>query len=271
MGPDLRLISLDDIQLQENADIKRVEKVVSAMKKGGLLKDPPIVAKGLGKRLIQLDGTTRLSAIKKLGCSHVVVQVVDYNDTSQVIIKSWVHVSKVDREKFLERIKEMKGVQVEKFKLGLGLTLTGHPLAVTSIIFRDGKGLSVVGTLDLVGRVKLMRRVVDLYSQLITRDWEVSIESMTQLKEFFVKHKDQNVALFFPSFSAHEIFSLMKKDIMLPQGITRHIINGRVLRINYPIEMLKEELTLEKKEKYFQQFLEKVNYRFYEESTFMVE
>ena len=116
-----------------------------------------------------------------------------------------------------------------------------------------------------------MQRVVDLYSTLISRDREVSIESMGQLKEFFQKHKEKNIALFFPSFSAQEIFALMKRGITLPQGITRHIVNGRLLRINYPLEMLKNGLGLAKKKAFFKEFVEKLTVRFYEESTWVVD
>jgi hypothetical protein len=271
MEPKLELIALSSIQPQEKADVGRVKNLISGMEKSGILRDPPIVARGPRGSLIQLDGTTRLMALKELGCTHTVAQIVDYNDSSQVLIKSWVHVSKVDRKKFLKELKSIKNVSTEEFKLGLGLTLTGHPLAVTSIIFRDGRGLSVIGSYDLFKRVRLMQRVVDLYSKFITRNREVSIESMAELKEFFENHQDKNVALFFPSFSAQEIFALLKKGITLPQGITRHIVNGRLLRINYPLEMLKNGTGVGKKKAFFKSFTEELTVRFYEESTFVVD
>ena len=271
MEPALKLVPLSSIELQEKAEGGRLERLFEDFKKSQTLKDPPIVAKGLGKKLIQLDGTNRINVLRRLGCSHVVVQTVDYHDTSQVLIKSWVHVSKVNKEVFKRKLKKLKGAKTENFKIGLGVTLTGHPLAAASIIFRDGSGLSIYINSDLVKRVKLIRSVVKLYEELIERDRQVSIESMDQLAEFFGKHKDKNVALFFPSFSSREIYSLMEKGIVLPTGITRHIINGRVLRINYPISMLKKETGLRKKEKYFKDFLSSLNFRFYEESTYVVE
>lgn len=271
MEPDLRLVPLDSIQLQEETDAARLQRLVEAMQKSGVLKDPPIVAKGLGTKLIQLDGTTRLNALRKLSCSHVVVQFVDYNDTSQVLIKSWVHVSRVNQSNFIKRIKAIKGVATEEFKLGLGLRLTGHPLAAVSIIFRNGWGLSVLSNGDLFAKAATMKRIVNLYAQLITRDREVSLEGMQQLADFFAKHKDKNVALLFPSLSSHDIYSLMKKKIELPQGVTRHIIQSRVLRINYPLAMLKQSVRREEKELYCKKFLSGLNFRLYEESTLVVE
>lgn len=271
MEPDLRLVPLSSIELQEKADGLRLDHLVEAFKKSQTLKDPPIVAKGLGEKLIQLDGTNRIFVLKKLGCSHVVVQLVDYHDTSQVLIKSWVHVSKVKKDTFIKKLKRLDGAKTESFKIGLGVTLTGHPLAAVSIIFRDGRGLSLYSNSDLFKRIKLMKAVVKLYEQLIERDRQISIESMAQLSEFFGKHKDKNVALFFPSFSSQEIYTLMEKGIILPTGITRHVINGRVLRINYPISMLKKEIKEKEKVSFFKKFLQNLNLRFYEESTYVVE
>lgn len=271
MEPVLKLVPLSSIELQEEAESERLKNLVEAFRKSQTLKDPPIVASGLGKKLIQLDGTNRINVLRKLGCSHVVVQVVDYHDTSSVLIKSWVHVSKVNKQEFLKKLKMLPKVETESFKIGLGVTLTGHPLAAASIIFRDGNGLSIFSNSDLIRRVKLMKSVVKLYGQLIERDRQVTIESMAQLSEFFTKHKDKNVALFFPSFSSHEIYSLLEKGITLPTGITRHVINGRALRINYPIAMLGKGVTEREKQNYFKNFLKNLNLRFYEESTFVVE
>jgi len=271
MEPDLRLVLLSSIELQEEAEGSRLEALVEAFKKSQTLKDPPIVTKGLGKKLIQLDGTNRINVLRRLGCSHAVVQMVDYNDTSQVLIKSWVHVSKVNQVEFVRKLKRLKGAKTESFKIGLGVTLTGHPLAAASIIFRDGTGLSVYSNSDLSKRVKILRGVVKEYEELIIRDRQVTIESMAELSDFFAKHRDKNVALLFPSFSSREIYILIKKGITLPTGVTRHIINGRVLRINYPISMLAKELKLEEKVKFFNNFLKKLNFRFYEESTHVVE
>ncbi len=271
MEPNLRLVSLSDIQLQEEADQKRLKRLIAGMRTSKVVRDPPIVATGIHDDLIQLDGTTRLSALRRMNCSHAVVQYVDYNDSSQVTIKSWVHVSKVNRDTFLQRIRAIGGIKTEPFQLGLGLTLTGHPLAAVTIIFRDGKGLSVINNTGLVEKVLLMKRVVKLYEELIERNREVSIEGMTQLREFFRKHSDKNVALFFPTFAAHEVYALMQRSVTLPQGITRHVVNGRVLGINYPVTMLEKGTPLKEKEAYFAHFLKTTHLRFYEESTFMVE
>ncbi len=269
--PDLRLVPISKIKLQEEADLSRIGGLINAFKESMILKDPPIVALGLGKGLMQIDGANRISILKLLGCSHVVVQMVDYQDTSQVNIKSWTHVSKVNKEDFVKKLSRIPGAKIEKFKLGLGVTLTGHPMASATIIFRDGSGLSIYTQSDLIKRVKLMRKVVKLYEESIIRDNTVTVESRNALALFFQKHKDNNVALLFPAFSGHEIYGLLEKGITLPTGVTRHLINERVLRINYPIEMLKKSVPVKEKERFFKKFVEDLKLRFYEESIYVVE
>ncbi len=271
MEPDLRLVPIESIDLQEEPDRARLDALIAAFKHSGILKDPPVVAKVPNGKLMQLDGTTRISALKELGASHVVVQVVDYSDTSRVAIKSWVHVSKVAKSEFIGKIEALKGAKTEGFRVGSGVTPTGSPLAAVTIIFRDGRGLRVCSEGGLSRRVALMIKVVRLYEELITRGEQETIGTRSDLEDFFAKYKDKNVALFFPSFSSQDIYSLLKKGITLPAGITRHVINGRVLRINYPLEMLSPEKTGKEKLRYFEDFIKNINLRFYEESTFMVD
>lgn len=219
MEPDLRLVPLATIELQEEPDTKRLDRLVEGMRSSKVVRDPPIVTSGVGKKLMQLDGTTRLSALKRLHCSHALVQYVDYNDSSQVLIKSWVHVSKVNRNDFIKGIQRIPYVKTESFQLGLGLTLTGHPLATVTIIFNNGKGLSVLGDSDLVQKVFMMKKVVSLYESLIERDREVSIEGRGQLAEFFNKHADKNVALFFQPLPHMKFTHFSKKELFYRQEL----------------------------------------------------
>ena len=201
----------------------------------------------MGNKYIQRDGTNRIVTLKKLKCSHAVVQMVDYHDTSQVNIKSWVHTSKVDKDVFVEKLHQIPHIKTESFTLGLGVTLTGHPMASATIIFRDGKGLSVYTESDLFKKVQLLTDVVNLYKKLIKRNAQISIESMSDLTLFFAQRKEMNVGLFFPTFSSQQIYGLIEKKMTLPPGVTRHIINGRILGINYPTPMLHRKISTKKK------------------------
>ncbi|HUJ75974.1 MAG TPA: hypothetical protein VL359_14015, partial [bacterium] len=62
--------------------------------------------------------------------------------------------------------------------------------------------------------------------------------------------------------------------VMLPTGITRHLIPGRALGINLPLGFLTELPDEAAKTKHFEQYMNRVEIegriRFYEESVFIM-
>lgn len=271
MKPDLRLLLLSSIEHQEFGDPPRVARLVEQLKKSGVVYDPIIVTRGIHRAYMQIDGITRICALKELGCSHIVAQYVDYLDPAQVAIKSWAHVSRVNQSLFLQKIKQRFAGKTESFKLGLGVTLVGHPLAAATVIFRNGKGLSITSGGDIVKAANVTNQMVQLYGSFIERDHQVTIDSMAQLSEFFNNHPTTNVALFFSNYQPSELYKLMRLHMSLPQGLTRHIIAGRVLGIRYPIDQLMKSVPIREKEKAFTVFKKNMRLRFYEESVHMVE
>src|SRR5829696_193952 len=78
--PDLRLLPAEALLLHEHADDKRVAGVEARLRNDGYMKNPPIVAPIPGtSSYVVLDGANRTSAIWRIGCPHVLAQVVDYN------------------------------------------------------------------------------------------------------------------------------------------------------------------------------------------------
>ena len=89
--PDLRVLPMDALLLHEQADKKRVARLETRLHKDGYLKNPPIVAPIPGtERYVVLDGANRTSAVRRIGCPHLLVQVVDYNSNS-VQLLTWHH------------------------------------------------------------------------------------------------------------------------------------------------------------------------------------
>src|SRR5438270_6696132 len=89
--PNLRLLPISSLVLHEHADEKRVERLESRLRSDGFLKNPPVVAPILGTdRYVVLDGANRTSAVQRLGCPHLLVQVVDYK-SPQVQLLTWHH------------------------------------------------------------------------------------------------------------------------------------------------------------------------------------
>jgi hypothetical protein len=77
----------------------------------------------------------------------------------------------------------------------------------------------------------------------------------------------------FPQYDAFEILSLARDGELLPAGLTRHLIQGRVLRVNYPLEDLRSIESLEEKNARLRDWLRRKmaskEVRFYGEMTFL--
>ena len=76
----------------------------------------------------------------------------------------------------------------------------------------------------------------------------------------------------FPSYQPQDIIDAALQRAYLPPGVSRHIIHGRALNVNYPMERLRASLPLEEKNQRFQEWMRqqyaKRSVRFYAESTF---
>ncbi len=85
----LRVVSLNDVLLHEQVEARRVDRLITRLKSDWLLKNPPIVAEHGGKYIL-LDGATRVTALKRIQCRDVVVQVVDYHMPG-LVLETWNH------------------------------------------------------------------------------------------------------------------------------------------------------------------------------------
>jgi hypothetical protein len=79
----------------------------------------------------------------------------------------------------------------------------------------------------------------------------------------------------FPQFKAETVFKVASRGDLLPAGLTRFIIPGRILRLNADLERLKRDEPLAEKRAWFNQFLaEKLarsRLRYYQEPVILLD
>ena len=86
----LRVLDLNQVLPHEHYDNNRVAKLSDSLQKANILRNPPVATEWKGKYVI-LDGATRASALKKLDCPHIVVQLVK-QDSLGTTIPTWNHI-----------------------------------------------------------------------------------------------------------------------------------------------------------------------------------
>ena len=81
--PDLRILPLDQLVEHEYNDAQRTAPLAVRLETEGLLKNPPIAAllDDGDSRFVVLDGANRSTALASLGYSHILVQVVKYEQS----------------------------------------------------------------------------------------------------------------------------------------------------------------------------------------------
>ena len=79
----------------------------------------------------------------------------------------------------------------------------------------------------------------------------------------------------FPQFKPETVFTVASRGDLLPAGLTRFIIPGRILRLNADLERLKKAESLTEKRMWFNQFLEekisRSRLRYYQEPVILLD
>lgn len=284
-GPELKIVPVKDIIIHEHFDKTRSPRLAKIIEEAGVLQDPPIVARLGGGKYVHLDGANRITIFHEedlLNCQHILVQIVDYFDPESIKLSSWCHVTQQDKDSFLSRLKS-KGVEPLPMDCDAARTLISDGEDVLCcLFFRDGVVFGVKGGSDFESRVKLMNEVVRTYEGRIERDHlePEKGEWKRQINGLFEKYDDCNIIVAFPRFTPEQVVQIATKLatdaneenlVKMPPGVTRHIVlEGRALRINFPLSVLKtEDISLETKNELLKEFLRKKKPRRYEEPTFM--
>lgn len=262
--PHLHIVASDEVVLHEDPDRERVARLVERFSADGILKNPPVVGRSSGHRLIVLDGANRITALRLLQYPHVLVQELDLFDPG-LSLQTWHHaVEHIPPERLLEHAAAVPGVEVVA---GGAFPLT-HPRALARIRFPDGAVTSLLGAETLEAKVDQLHAVTRAYHRFSDFD-RVSYTDLEDLR----RNYPALTALFsFRPFSREELQALTAQSRRIPSGITRVLLPKRALRFNLQLEVLRAGLSLEEKEEWLQQSIrEKVAakaIRFYREPTF---
>lgn len=281
--PDLRILSLESLVPHEHTDPRRVDPLIARLKDEAVLRNPPIVApfnngdaRGGDTLFVVLDGANRTTAFRALGVPHIVAQVVDYES---VQLSVWHHViTDCTAEELLDRIHTIDGVALRRSDLMSARAALARREALASVsldaarpttddtIVRPfaklGAGsqsyVVVSGGHDLRERTELLNQLVSMYEGC-ARVQRTTTDSIAEARETF---PDASAIIVFPHYESAEIIDLARTGVRLPAGITRHVLPLRALRLNYPMDMLRSDEPLVRKQGHLSEWIhEKVQRR----------
>jgi hypothetical protein len=273
--PVLRFISTKKVLAHEEPDAQRYEPLIDRIVESNVWLHPPVVAplpntKGY---FVVLDGANRCHAVSSLHFPHILVQIVSY-ESGQVSLDTWSHiVSELPVQNFVGDIEAIDGVSVHQTdRLSAQANLAQRSILAYIVDFAAIEKVYAIHISDhsLHWRNTALRALVNTYKTHGKLD-RLNESDPKLARELFPK---ATAMLVFPHYEPAEIMVAARDNEPLPPGISRHIIQGRAMRLNYPLEELRDTMKpLEDKNRDLAAWvLERIaerSVRFYAESTYL--
>ncbi|MFA4818875.1 MAG: hypothetical protein WC621_03465 [Patescibacteria group bacterium] len=269
--PKLKIVSITKLCLHETVDPKRVLKLKKIIKKAHLFTNPPIVSyiPAMDKYLV-LDGANRTTTLKELNFKYILVQLVEYKD-SVVDLLTWNHfVSQISLQRVIDLFKgynkKLNILKVKSSQSAKNLLDTKPGV----VYITDGKLHYVINNFkDFKDEIAILNFAVNIYkgkhnfNRILGDNYKI-------LKKEYPKNK---VLFVYKKLLQQDIIKVVRAGLYVPSGISRHIIQGRALRVDIPIVWLKGAASLlssnKKLKKLINSRLSLGQIRYYSEPTFI--
>jgi hypothetical protein len=266
----LELVPIEQISPHEQIDDKRVSRLMKRLERDGRLVNPPVTVYWNGRYVI-LDGATRFTAFQRLDYKHLIVQVVD-SQRSGFELHTWYHAISSDRP-FSElqlRLQSMPDLILSSMPSNQIQSAFGERQAICYFLDRGGQAI-LVQVREGSDRLKAMNELVANYSE-----WgSVERTLLTDLPRLLGQFPTMAAVAVFPQFRPETVFDVATQGRLLPAGLTRFVIPGRILRLNADLDRLKRVEPISAKRAWLNRFLEdklaRSRMRFYQEPVVLLD
>ncbi len=274
----LEIIPIKNILVHEEFDTSRSDDLIKKFKKSNTLTDPIIVASLGNSQYLQLDGMNRLSCFKKLGIKTILCQIVDYNNQEEVKLSSWIHFFKAKREEFFQHVRKNKNLTIQRADVEeIGpryIKEKDFGRLVMIVDKKEGSFLILTGG-DFVEKIKRLNYLVSFYQNNITREILPFDLTRRNMRLFFCENPhlnfyenpQTNLMVVFPNFTPQQVIEVVRVGGLFPAGVTKHLIKGRCLDVNVPLDLFDNSKSVAFQNKQFSKFLSGKKVRLYEEPT----
>ena len=253
---DLKVVPIDLVVPHEHIDMKRVSRLMERLEEDGRLVNPPITTYWK-ERYVILDGATRYSSLKNLHYPYAIVQVVD-KDQAGFQLHTWYHaISAEDKPgagqtfgELAARLRQIEGLRLSLLSPEEAQDALKRPGSLCYFAGREGE-LLLAEVLPGAAKLKVMNGIVDAYNEWGT----VERTLLTDIDRLLAQFPHLVAVAIFPQFAPEEVFDAAAAGDLLPAGLTRFVIPGRILRLNADLARLKLDEPLAEKRAWFDDFL----------------
>ena len=267
----IEIVALDEILILEKFDPTRAIPLTKAIARDGMLRNPVIIARSAYGPLVQLDGANRLTALRELGCTHAAAQIVDYANPN-ITLDTWHHVVELEPHQAQQAADQWHNCRLETMTPEAATAALSQHRTTAIIVYASGEAQVVVTGLGLADRVRAMQQITNLYLPSIGRAVLDGADPLRHMRRILARKPRNSACVAFAPLSKGDVMTLVDMNLRLPGGITRHMVNGRVLGVNAPLALLQDEhLSTEEKTARLRDLLRDRPIRRYDEATVVYE
>ena len=264
----LRFVPLEQMLLHEEDDPIRVKRLMHALRTYSKLRNPPILAEHEGCYIV-LDGATRTTALSEMKCRDALVQVVDYYGEA-IKVSTWHHVLVgMPQNYLLSCLADVDDITLQPVDPGTAKRMLDAREIACCVVMRNGQQFAVLCTDNNVERARLLCELVAVYRGKAEVHRTVEVDLPTLIEEY----SELSAVIVFPPFSPDEIIQVAMNGAKMPMGITRHLVSGRALGLDVPLDMLGDAQALESKNEWLREQIGKRlqtnKIRLYQEPVFI--
>jgi hypothetical protein len=233
--PDLQLVPLERCVLHESVDPRRVARLRVRIQSDASLRNPPIVTPyPAGDRWMVLDGATRTTAMRELGFQALPVQVVNYS-AARIELHTWAHIlHDVSATMIVHALRQIDGVRMYAIDHATALCDLRARALLCAALAENGTAWALHADGSLLDHARLLDTIFRTYAGRATIQRLPDDQSLTPAR------LPSNTAMMaFARYTKADLLELTAAGGILPAGITRHIIPGRVLRLHVPLKELR--------------------------------
>jgi hypothetical protein len=243
------------------------------------LVNPPVVTEIPGGRFVVLDGATRVTAFRQLGLPHIVVQVVDFQKNN-VKMNTWYHAVHSHHvtgggsgsEQLLQTIAAIDGLMLTPIPMEQLPHALWQRSALGYAVTAERQGLLLeLSRPDERDWLAVLVDLVDAYGA-----WgEVTRTLDTDYAAAANQHPGFAALFVYPQFSPEIVMQAAAGGRLLPAGVTRFLVPGRILRLNAPLDLLASGTSLGAKADWLDRLVEgklgNRGMRYYEEPVILLD
>ncbi|MFC7441815.1 ParB N-terminal domain-containing protein [Laceyella putida] len=249
----LKLVDVERIRLHEPTESVRLGRTVQAIAKEGVLRNPLLAIRLENSDYLILDGAHRTGALKRLGCKRIPLQIVD---PSQVDIGSWDHM--IPAGTWLQGLSQHPSL--------LWTSVFSNDAALLAkVVDADGapKFVYLNGEqTDPMERLKMWHHIVDAYNK------DYPVRRFPKGSRLYPE--PGMILLQYPTCTLEDLKDIVMTGHKVPAGVTRCMVEGRLLNLRIPIRLLESrEVDLKEWNQLCEKWAEQL--RFYSESIYLCE